>query len=76
MMPLNLILVIGIFDYWGIDFMGPFPQSFGFLYILVVIDYVSKWIEAIQVEIMITNSDKVFEKKYFESIWNPSSHDK
>ena len=76
MMPLNLILVIGIFDYWGIDFMGPFPPSFGFLYILVVIDYVSKWIEAIQVEIMITNSDKVFEKKYFESIWNPSSHDK
>jgi hypothetical protein len=21
------------------------------------------------------NSDKVFERKYFESIWNPSSHD-
>lgn len=27
--------------------MGPFPQSFGNLYILVVVDYVSKWIEAI-----------------------------
>jgi hypothetical protein len=27
--------------------MGPFPPSFGFLYILVVVDYVSKWIEAI-----------------------------
>jgi hypothetical protein len=27
--------------------MGPFPPSFGFLYILVVADYVSKWIEAI-----------------------------
>jgi len=47
MMPLNPILVIEIFDCWGIDFMGPFPPSFGFLYILVTVDYVSKWIEAI-----------------------------
>ncbi|KAI3459775.1 hypothetical protein Pfo_016438 [Paulownia fortunei] len=47
MMPLHPILVIKIFDCWGIDFMGPFPLSFGFLYILVAIDYVSKWIEAI-----------------------------
>ena len=46
-MPLNPILVIEIFDCWGIDFMGPFPSSFGFVYILVAIDYVSKWIEAI-----------------------------
>jgi hypothetical protein len=27
--------------------MGPFPPSFGFVYILVAVDYVSKWIEAI-----------------------------
>jgi len=47
MMPLNPILVIEILDCWGIDFMGPFPPSFGFLYILVVVDYVSKWIETI-----------------------------
>jgi len=47
MMPLNLILLIEIFDSWGIDFMGPFPLSFGFLYILVAVDYVPKWIEAI-----------------------------
>jgi hypothetical protein len=26
--------------------MGPFPLSFGFVYILVAVDYVSKWIEA------------------------------
>ena len=44
-MPLNSILVIEIFDCWGIDFMGPFPSSF--VYILVAVDYVSKWIEAI-----------------------------
>jgi hypothetical protein len=47
MMPLNSILVIEIFDRRGINFMGSFPSSFGFLYILVVVDYVSKWIEAI-----------------------------
>ena len=46
MMPLNQILVVEIFDCWGIDFMGPFP-SFGYLYILVAVDYVSKWVEAI-----------------------------
>ena len=47
MMPLNPILIIEVFDCWGIDFMGPFPPSFGNLYILVAVDYVSKWIEAI-----------------------------
>ncbi|CAM8911708.1 unnamed protein product [Rhodiola kirilowii] len=26
--------------------MGPFPASFGYLYILVAVDYVSKWVEA------------------------------
>nr|GEY72230.1 reverse transcriptase domain-containing protein [Tanacetum cinerariifolium] len=35
-----------IFDVWGIDFMGPFPSSRGNKYILVVIDYLSKWVEA------------------------------
>ncbi|CAN6704003.1 unnamed protein product [Malus baccata var. baccata] len=30
-----------------LDFMGPFPFSHGNLYILVAVDYVSKWVEAI-----------------------------
>ena len=47
MMPLHPILIIEIFDCWGIDFMGPFPSSFGNLYILLAADYVSKWVEAI-----------------------------
>jgi hypothetical protein len=46
MMPLNPILIVEIFDVWGIDFMGPFPNSYGYLYILVAVDYVSKWVEA------------------------------
>ncbi|XP_024015893.1 uncharacterized protein LOC112089147 [Eutrema salsugineum] len=36
-----------LFDCWGIDFMGPFPSSYGNKYILVAVDYVSKWVEAI-----------------------------
>ena len=47
MMPLNPIIIVEIFDVWGIDFMGPFPQSFGYEYILLAVDYVSKWIEAV-----------------------------
>ena len=45
-MPQIPILVCEIFDVWGIDFMGPFPSSFGYLYILLAVDYVSKWVEA------------------------------
>ena len=47
MMHLNPILTIKIFDVWGIDFMVPLPNSFGNLYILLLVDYVSKWVEAI-----------------------------
>ena len=46
-MPLNNIPEVEIFDVWGVDFMGPFPSSFGNQYILVAVDYVSKWVEAI-----------------------------
>ncbi|GJT45218.1 uncharacterized protein Tco_0953933 [Tanacetum coccineum] len=45
-MPLSSIIVYEIFDIWGINFMGPFPPSFGNVYILLAVDYVSKWVEA------------------------------
>ncbi|GKD07711.1 reverse transcriptase domain-containing protein, partial [Tanacetum coccineum] len=45
-MPQNAIQVCEIFDVWGIDFMGPFPSSRGNKYILVAVDYFSKWVEA------------------------------
>ncbi|GJT31164.1 reverse transcriptase domain-containing protein [Tanacetum coccineum] len=45
-MPQNAIQVCEIFDVWGIDFMGPFPSSRGNKYILVAVDYHSKWVEA------------------------------
>ena len=44
---LNYILEVELFDVWGIDFMGPFPLSYGNRYILVAVDYVSKWVEAV-----------------------------
>ena len=46
-MPLQGILVVQIFYVLGIDFMGHFPSSFGNLYILLAMDYVSKWVEGI-----------------------------
>ncbi|KAL0696209.1 hypothetical protein Bca4012_063389 [Brassica carinata] len=46
-MPQNPILEVEVFDVWGIDFMGPFPSSYGNKYILVAVDYVSKWVEAL-----------------------------
>ncbi|GKD59856.1 reverse transcriptase domain-containing protein [Tanacetum coccineum] len=45
-MPQNAIQVCEIFNVWGIDFIGPFPSSRGNKYILVAVDYLSKWVEA------------------------------
>lgn len=55
-MPLSNILEVKLFDVWGIDFMGPFPPSFSNQYILVTVDYVSKWVEAVALP---TNDGKV-----------------
>ncbi|KAM0972224.1 hypothetical protein ACFX2B_019772 [Malus domestica] len=46
-MPQQSILIVELFDVWGIDFMGLFPSSHGNHYILVAVEYVSKWVEAI-----------------------------
>nr|GEV74241.1 reverse transcriptase domain-containing protein [Tanacetum cinerariifolium] len=55
-MPQNSIQVCEIFDVWGIDFMGPFPSSRGNKYILVAVDYLSKWVEAKELQ---TNDARV-----------------
>ncbi|GJR70042.1 reverse transcriptase domain-containing protein [Tanacetum coccineum] len=72
-MPLNSIQVSEIFNIWGIDFMGPFPKSYKFEYILVVVDYVSKWAEA---QALPTNDDIVvitFRKKLFSHFKMPKA---
>ena len=67
MMPFTPILIIEIFYYWGIDFMGHFPSFCGYLYILLAIDYVSKWVEAIPTR---TNDHKVVLKFLKEHIFS------
>jgi hypothetical protein len=47
-MPMNYSLPLEPFDVWGFDFMGPFPpSSTKHTHILVAVDYVTKWVEAI-----------------------------
>nr|GEW19333.1 reverse transcriptase domain-containing protein [Tanacetum cinerariifolium] len=45
-MPQNSIQVCKIFAVWGIDFIGSFSSSRGNKYIIVTVDYLSKWVEA------------------------------
>jgi len=49
-MPLQNIQEVEVFDYWGIDFIGPLPPSFSHEYILLTVEYVSKWVEAISAQ--------------------------
>ncbi|XP_062103189.1 uncharacterized protein LOC133814212 [Humulus lupulus] len=65
-MPLNSILEVELFDVWGIDFMGPFPPSFKNLYILVAVDYVSKWVEVVESP---TNDSKVVMKFLYKHLF-------
>ncbi|GKB49253.1 reverse transcriptase domain-containing protein [Tanacetum coccineum] len=63
--PLNNIQVCEILDIWGIEFMGLFSKSNKFEYILVAVDYISKWAEA---QALPTNDAQVvvtFLKKLF-----------
>ncbi|GJT60726.1 reverse transcriptase domain-containing protein [Tanacetum coccineum] len=63
--------VCEIFDVWGIDFMGPFPSSRGNKYILVAVDYLSKWVEA---KVLPTNDARVvckFLKSLFAQFGTP-----
>ncbi|GKC69670.1 reverse transcriptase domain-containing protein [Tanacetum coccineum] len=58
-MPQNNIQVCEVFDVWGLDFIGPFPNSRGNKYILLAGDYVSKWVEA---QVLPTNDVRVVVK--------------
>ncbi|XP_070017593.1 uncharacterized protein [Nicotiana sylvestris] len=54
-MPMTKIQEVKVFHMWGIDFMGPFVSSYGNKYILVAVDYVSKWVEVVA---LLTNDAK------------------
>ena len=64
-MPLTNNLQIELFDVWGIDYMGPFPKSLNCEYILVVVDYVSKWVEAMPCKSADAKNSKMFEEIIF-----------
>nr|GEV23339.1 reverse transcriptase domain-containing protein [Tanacetum cinerariifolium] len=64
-MPQNAIQVCEIFDVWGINFLGPFPSSRGNKYILVAVEYLSKWVEA---KALPTNDARVV-KKFLKSLF-------
>ncbi|GJT75867.1 reverse transcriptase domain-containing protein [Tanacetum coccineum] len=64
-------MICEIFDVWGIDFMGMFPSLRGNKYILVAVDYVSKWVEA---KALPTNDARVvvkFLKQLFSKFGTP-----
>ena len=46
-LPLTYNIQVELFDIWGIDFMGPFSKSQDCVYILVAVEYISKWVEAL-----------------------------
>jgi hypothetical protein len=65
-MPLTNNHQIELFDVWGIDYMGLFPKSRNCEYILVAVDYVSKWLEALPCHATnAKNSKKMFEETIF-----------
>nr|GEY72696.1 reverse transcriptase domain-containing protein [Tanacetum cinerariifolium] len=72
-MPQNFIQICEIFNVWGTDFMGPFSSSKGNKYILVAVDYLSKWVEA---KALPTNDARVvvkFLKSLFSQFGTPKA---
>ncbi|CAM8941897.1 unnamed protein product [Rhodiola kirilowii] len=63
-MPQKGMLEVEIFDVWGIDYMGPFPSSYGNSYILVAVDFVvSKWQRLWQPERAMLRISRAYSKR-------------
>ncbi|GJY76055.1 reverse transcriptase domain-containing protein [Tanacetum coccineum] len=73
-MPQNNIQVCDVFDIWRLDFMGPFPNSKGNKYILVAVDYFSKWVEAQALPINDAHVVIRFLKRLFARISDRGTH--
>ena len=61
-LPMILILQIELFDVWVIEFISQFVSSHGMKYILIAVDYVSKWVEANMLSNNMGKSATVFMK--------------
>lgn len=66
---MNLIMVIELFDVWEIDFIGPFTSSYGNKYILVDVNYVSKWVEAVGLPNNEGKSVNISKKEHLLKVW-------
>ncbi|XP_039118069.1 uncharacterized protein LOC120253958 [Dioscorea cayenensis subsp. rotundata] len=60
-----------VFDVWDIDFMGPFPKFNGNKFILLAIDYASKWVEAQALSTNYTRAMVNFLKRLFTRFGTP-----
>ena len=68
---MNYSLVIEPFDVWGFDYMGPFPSSNGYTRILVAVDYVTQWVEAIPTSSVDHNTYKFLKKSFSQGLESP-----
>jgi transposase InsO family protein len=66
-MPLTTNRQLELFDIWGIDYMGSFPKSQQCEYILVAVEYVSKWVEALPCRAINSNNAK---RMFLETIFS------
>jgi hypothetical protein len=66
-MALTYNLQVELFDVLGIDYMGPFLKSHNCEYILVAMDCVSKWLEALPCR----TADAMHARKMFHEIMFP-----
>jgi hypothetical protein len=81
-MPLQGILKVELFDLWGINFMGLFSSSCNNKYIIVAVNYISKWVEAVSSptidskvvqklfkRIIFKGGTKTLQKDHFPKVW-------
>ena len=59
-----------MFDVWDIDFMRPFPSSYSNKYILIAVDYVSKWVEAVTLPTYDAKTGEISKEEYLHKVWN------
>ena len=67
-MPLQNNLQVELFDVWGINYMAPFQRSRDTEFILVAVDYVSKWVEALPCRA--TDSKKWYSQDLAHQEWS------
>ena len=72
--PLNPIVVDGLFEMWGFDFVGPIsPSRSGNTYILVAIEYFTRWPIAIATKSADAKTVALFLYEQIFTVFGPPS---